>query len=461
MPIMQWAKLLSARRLGKENLQRAPKIGRSEFDADADRIIFSGVFRRLSRKTQVHPLAANDHVHTRLTHSLEAAQVGRSLGEELGIRVAKELPKQVRPADLGVIVQAACLAHDLGNPPFGHGGEQAMSHWFEVQGPKLFQSLSKDYQRDIISFDGNAQGFRCITQTENHLFDGGMQLTYATLGAFLKYPWTTKVGRKKFSVFLSEREILASIASELGLITKAEGVWCRHPLAHLVEAADDICYAVLDLEDAVELRILSFEDVADALLSDFSQTRRLAVREQFASKDAFRVNLTRMRGPVFDLLVDGAIRGFVHGYKRIMSGTLETGIFELLGKEDPAKRLLARAKKLSSEHVFPDQKKVEIELGSYSTFETLLESFCHAALDRATYIRSPEKERAIGWKSNLVLKLLGNHAPTTSNAPPGGNWSQYQCLRRVIDFVSGMTDNYATYIAQQLQGMGFSGGQRP
>lgn len=178
------------------------------------RILFSSAFRRLARKTQVHPHAPNDHVHTRLTHTLEVAYVGRALGRELGSRIAKDLPKGLTADDLGTVVCAACLAQDLGNPPYGHGGEEAMSYWFENKGPLIFRNLAAEHKGDLIAVEGNAQGFRAIAQTENHLFQGGLQLTYATLGAFHKYPWTSRRGQKKFGCFLSEEPILEKVANK-------------------------------------------------------------------------------------------------------------------------------------------------------------------------------------------------------------------------------------------------------
>src|SRR5712692_2378861 len=178
-PSVEWDRLLSPARLGREKERAVRRPGRTEFESDVGRISFSGSFRRLARKTQVHPLAPNDHVHTRLTHSLEVAHVGRALGKELGRRIKKDLPRNITPDDLGTIVHAACLAHDLGNPPFGHGGEVAMENWFESKGPEVFENLSQHHKRDVIAVEGNAQGFRIIAQTENHLFAGGLQLTYA------------------------------------------------------------------------------------------------------------------------------------------------------------------------------------------------------------------------------------------------------------------------------------------
>lgn len=461
MKEMKWAKLLSSDRFGQDEARTSPPDSRSEFDADIERVVFSGAFRRLSRKTQVHPLIANDHVHTRLTHSLEVAQVGKALGKALGKRIQTELPVGITPDDIAAIVEAACLAHDLGNPPFGHAGEEAMRHWFETNGAKLFRSLSVEHKRDLILFEGNAQGFRMITQTENHLFRGGMRLTYATLGAFMKYPWSSRKTSAKFGAFLTEESILDQVAEKLGLISKGKHAWARHPLAYLVEAADDICYAILDLEDAVELQILDFSQVADVLLLAFEEPEIADIKSKFEPASAFRINLARLRGRVFDKAVSGAIDGFMSAYEEIMTGKFDGDVYKKLDDSDRRKTLITSAKMLARDNVFPDSRKVEIELGSYSTFETLLNSFCLASSDRAQHLRSPKGEVTLGWKSGLILKLLGDHAPNEFNAPPGTTWSEYQCFRRAIDYVSGMTDNYAVYIAKQLQGMGFSGGQRP
>ena len=459
--MLKWQKLISRRRLRKSGSSEEDIPGkRSCFESDVDRIIFSGAFRRLARKTQVHPLAANDHVHSRLTHSLEVARVGFALGRGVGALVKPSLPVGITEDDLGTIVHAACLAHDLGNPPFGHAGEEAIGHWFEVNSKRFFKDLSKAERRDVSRFEGNAQGLRVLTQTENHLFDGGLRLTCATLGAFMKYPWTSASPGKKFGAYLTERSVLAEIAEELGLISKGANKWCRHPLAHLVEAADDICYAIIDLEDAVELRMLRFKDVEELLLSIFGKKERTELIGSYAGVDAFRVNMTRLRGPVFDRMVDAAIEAFELGHDAIMAGEAEGDIFAFLPASDPRRKLIPTAKELARKGVFQDPRKIETELGSYATFESLLEAYCQAAVDVAHHLKSPNNVPLV-WKSQRVLALLGDHAPTRSNAPKGASWTEYQCLRRVCDYVGGMTDNYATYIAKQLQGMAFTGLQRP
>ena len=464
---MDWEKLLSAKRLGAEDISLRRRPGRTEFESDIDRIVFSSAFRRLGRKTQVHPLAANDHVHTRLTHSLEVSRVGRALGKELGYRLraspdnySPKLPPSVTPDDLGTIVQAACLAHDVGNPPFGHAGEEAIIHWFDQNRDKLPAYIQEDLKHDLSSLEGNAQGFRIVTQLENHVFTGGLRLTYATLGAFQKYPWTSRKGEKKFGAYITEAAILDKIFGELGLEKRGDNAWCRHPLAHLVEAADDICYAIIDIEDAVELGILRFEEAKDVLLALFTNEERLTIEQTLVPPKMHRVNFARMRGQVFDKTISGAIEAYLGAYGRIMTGNYDGALFDLLAAKDPRRTIIARAKKLGRESIYTDTRKVEIEIGCYSTFDTLLVEFCEAAHNQAQILNDPSNESKLKWKSGRVLRLLGDHAPSRDNAPPGG-WTPYQCFRRVIDFVSGMTDNYAVYIARQLQGAAFSGVQRP
>jgi dGTPase len=458
---MDWNRLLSTQRLGREGESQVVRPGRTEYESDAGRISFSGAFRRLARKTQVHPLAPNDHVHTRLTHTLEVAYVGRALGRELGTRIRRDLPRRTTPDDLGTIVHAACLAHDLGNPPFGHGGEEGMIYWFETKGPLIFQNLSPEYKRDLIAVEGNAQGFRTIAQTENHLFKGGLQLTYAMLGAFHKYPWTSRAGKKKFGAFLSEEKTLETIATTLGLVKTGPSSWCRHPLAHLVEAADDICYSIIDLEDAVELKILSFEEVSEFFLQSFTKRERQKITSGFALGNSHRINLARLRTFVFDKAISTAIENYMSAYPEIMEGRFDTNVFDLLRPTDARLRLVYGAKEFAAKRVYNDTKKIEMEIGCYATFDVLLTELCGAALNQAEILSDGGKESKLSWKASHVLKLLGDHCPTKDNAPPGGTWSSYQCLRRVIDFVTGMTDNYAVYIAHQMQGTGFAGGQRP
>lgn len=460
---MKWEKLLSRNRIGKKEQTIPSTNGRSEFESDVDRIIFSNAFRRLSRKTQVHPLAPNDHVHNRLSHSIEVARVGAALGKTLGrsLSLNKELPTDILPEDMGTIVHAACLAHDIGNPPFGHAGESAIKNWFVNEGPKVLEKSALDsfHKDDLYHYDGNAQGFRILTQTENHLFEGGLQLTAATLSTFLKYPWTIKQNKNKFSSFLSECDILNKVAGETGLIEKQNG-WCRHPLAFLVEAADDICYGIVDLEDAVELRIITFEEVFEVLTACLEDEKKRRVKAMLAHKDAYRVNLSRLRGAIFDELVASAITAFLKVYDEIMAGQFMGELFGALPEEDSSRNIVQSAKDLANRKIYGDSKKIEIELGSSTIFACLLGTFCEAALRCSAHLSDPMRT-VVDWKSTLVLRLLGDHSPLIAKRLDGECWNDYQCIRRTLDFVGGMTDNYAIYVAQQIQGAGFTGMQRP
>jgi dGTPase len=251
MSEMKWEKLLSPTRHDSKNKASEEESSRNAFQQDYDRIAFSSSFRRLGKKTQVHPLSKNDNVHSRLTHSLEVSSVGRSLGNLIGDRIKKknELPDNFLPQDIGQIVQTACLAHDLGNPPFGHAGEEAIKAWFSRKETKeLLKDLKKNQQDDLKNFEGNAQGLRIVTKLEYDYENGGMRLTYATLASMMKYPWTSdeaETGYGKFSSFQSERDTLAEIALGVGLVERSKYHFCRHPLAFLTEAADDICYRIL------------------------------------------------------------------------------------------------------------------------------------------------------------------------------------------------------------------------
>ncbi|MGB1698998.1 MAG: dGTP triphosphohydrolase, partial [Nannocystaceae bacterium] len=255
----RWDAFLSSARVGAP--QRRRPDTRMEFEVDHDRIVFSRAFRRLQDKTQVHPFAENDHVRRRLMHSIEAGSVGRSLGRRVGLALAADGQTTVDPAEIGQVVQNACIVHDIGNPPYGHSGEAAIRDWFrgeEAERLDVFEGCSPQERADLQTFEGNAHGLRVVARLENYSNAGGMRLTAATLGAFLKYPWGSADPRAvggKFGFFESEREVVEAVMEECGVIRQGDA-WARHPLVYLVEAADDVCYALADLEDGVELGVL-------------------------------------------------------------------------------------------------------------------------------------------------------------------------------------------------------------
>lgn len=440
MTQMHWERLLSPDRLNDKPREARGEIGRSPFHKDHDRIVFAGSFRRLGRKTQVHPLTDNDHIHTRLTHSLEVGCVGRSLGMIVGERLRERLPEWITPADLGVIVQAACLGHDIGNPPFGHAGEYAIRDWFkraECNGSGYLDGLSQLERDDLLTYEGNAQGFRIVTQIEYNQFKGGMRLTGATLGTMLKYPWTVEHGGKagKFGAYQSEKRLLAEVAQRLGLCPRGEGAWCRHPLAYLVEAADDICYALLDLEDGLEMGILRFEEVTD-VLGQIAGEVPPEYHEMQRSGVSQRRRIAALRGAAMERAVNDVGAVFVQHEQELLSGTQKEDLLELCHPD--LDWGVKAAKQLARERIFQNERKAKLEIGAYTTLGILLEAFIGAAHELHHTGRST-------FKHQRVLALIGENTPRPS-------WSLYDSYRRMLDFIGGMTDHYAVDLAQEMGG---------
>ena len=435
---MSWKRLLAPVRSGEAQGCLSLDPGRTPYHKDYDRIVFSSAFRRLNRKTQVHPLTDNDHVHSRLTHSLEVGCVGRSLGSLVGYSLV--LPDNIEPADIGALVQAACLAHDIGNPPYGHCGEDAIRAWFRAPAHAGFlDGLSEAERLDLMTFEGNAQGFRLVTQVEYNRFNGGMRLTHATLGAFLKYPWTAaevSEGRAyKFGCYQSELPILREVAASLGLLPRGPDRWCRHPLVYLVEAADDICYGLIDLEDGVEMGLLQYQEVED-LLRPLLENQWPQVQADLDNEDGARRHLQILRGYSMDILVQAVAKEFVRNEAALLAGELSGGLIDYC----PAvvRDVIHGAKELARQRIFRDGRKLSIEIGSYSTLAILLEAFLGAARECSLEGRST-------FRNQRLLELMGRSAPQP-------NWPLYQAYMRVIDFVAGMTDSYAANLARQFSG---------
>jgi dGTPase len=429
---MTWTKLLNGNRLGKPAMSAAAGAERSGFHRDYDRIAFSLPFRRLNDKTQVHPLSRNDHVHSRLTHSLEVSIVGRSLGMTVGERMT--LPSKIGPMDLGQILQAACLMHDLGNPPFGHAGEDAIQQWFsDEKNHPFFKGLSPEELLDFKCFEGNAQAFRLVANLEHHPGKGGMQLSYATLATLMKYPWTSSSAGpgKKFCAFQSEKKELDEVAKQTGLIMQEDGLFCRHPLAFLAEAADDICYRIVDLEDAVEIGLLPFESVRDIFIqiSDAEANGTLSERTQ----------LMYLRARAINAAIEAVSKVFVQNESDLLAGRIsyKTDLISLCPPE--IQNPLDAAKKLARDRVYTDPRKMELQIGGYALLGNLLELFCTAVRER---ISTPK----ISYKSEQVLALMKFEAPQYGDA-------LYPSLLKVTDYISGMTDHYASRMANQLAGM--------
>jgi len=439
---MDWETLLCRERLGKP-VASDDELGRTPFHKDHDRVIFSGAFRRLGKKTQVHPVSSNDHIHTRLTHSLEVGCVGRSLGMRVGEMLRSEMPDWCQPADLGVIVQAACLAHDIGNPPYGHSGEDAIRHWFrQAEQRGMLDQLSDAEKQDFLHFEGNAQGFRVLTQIEYHQAEGGMRLTYATLGAYLKYPWTAQhandLGYKKhkFGCYQAEFPLLQQIAGKLGLPALGPHRWARHPLVYLVEAADDICYGLIDLEDGLEMDLLAYAEVERVLLDlvgdDLPETYR-----QLGPNDSQRRRLAILRGKAIEHLVNAAAQAFIDQQPALLAGELQGDLVEHM--PPAARNCVLTAKDMARKRIFQDKRKTLHEIGAYSTLETLLDAFCSA-------VNELHAGQNLSFKHQRILDLIGHTIPQA-------DWLPYRSYLRVLDFIAGMTDLYAADMAAQIRGI--------
>jgi dGTPase len=412
---------------------------RTPYQKDYDKLVFSNSFRRLANKTQVHPLAKNDHVHNRLTHSLETASAGRSLGYKAGESFVS-LGYDVYPADVAALVQASCLAHDIGNPPFGHGGEAVIAEWLQSRinnDEKYFKfQLNEQQKNDLKCFDGNAQSFRIITQIEYNLYNGGMGLSFETLASMVKYPWASYAQCKKFGYFISEEDLFDTVFSELEL--KKETYYLRHPISFLTEVADDICYALLDLQDGIELGIIHVDHLYNIFYKLCSKKELERIYNDRNISDANRISW--LSALAINNLVLHSSYTFHKNLNRLLSGEHVKDLLSLF--ED--KNLydgLKEAKNFAANNIFNESRKVELELGSYNIIGTLLNNLIHASYEK-------HFSENISFKSSRALTLMKHDAPPD-------HFSLYHKYRRVLDFIVGMTDNYATYVAHQLSGMAY------
>ncbi|HBX26029.1 MAG TPA: deoxyguanosinetriphosphate triphosphohydrolase [Gammaproteobacteria bacterium] len=441
--MMDWNTLLSTVRMERDHVwvPQQPEDERSQWQRDHDRLIFSGAFRRLAVKTQVHSLSDNDHVHTRLSHSLEVASVGRSLGVRLGRWMQEQglLSDQGSGLGIGALVQTACLAHDIGNPPFGHAGEGAIRQFFESK-PEYLEGLTRAERSDLLGFEGNAQGFRVITCLERHWFDGGMRLTAATLGTFLKYPFTADsvFGQTecKHGINQAELPFMRELASHLGLVEKMPDAWARHPLVYAVEAADDICYALIDLEDAVELGHLDYEEVSSIMKELVDRGARRNLYEQLLDDSEAKLEL--LRSAAIDALVNEAQIRFQSHYDEILNGVFEEDLLDW--RRASAGEVIERAKSLARERIYVDLTKQ----GDEDRCDRLLGGVLSHLIDGAEALSSSVGGGAnVSSKAHDALIRLGKFRPQPED-------SKYQRLMRVTDYVSAMTDRYLIRLADDL-----------
>ena len=442
--MLSWDKLLLPLRLGKEeeDLPETEVPGRTHFQRDYDRLIFSSPFRRLQNKTQVFPLPGSVFVHNRLTHSLEVASVGRSMGAVVVDRLQHTVDKEISQLFLEIptIVSTACLAHDLGNPPFGHSGEDAIRHFFIQNSDKFEEHLNPAEFLDLMQFEGNANSFRLLTYSLKGRRTGGFGLSYATMAALVKYPWesTEGVAKKKFGYFQADKAIFEQIMSATGLLN-ANG-YCRHPLVYLMEAADDICYNIMDLEDAHKLGIISTQRVMELLLAFFPETRQQGIRHRIEM--TLRVvtdkneQVAYLRAMVINRLVEECSSSFVEQLPQIMAGKPIAGLMKNLPQE--TKLAMDAISTLSVKEIYRHHSVVEIELAGFKILNTLLEIFTEAL-----------RHRESTYSKKLLSRIPSQYEMN--------NDSLYLDLLSVVDFVSGMTDTYALELYQNLSGISIPG----
>lgn len=439
---MDWNKLLSTKRLGMEGRRSSSDAeDRTQFQRDYDRIIFSSPFRRMQNKTQVFPLPEHIFVHNRLTHSLEVASVGRSLGNMLAEKLEKK--KNVSPliSEIGTIVSTSCLAHDLGNPPFGHSGEAAISNFFvKGAGEQFRKELTEGEWKDFTHFDGNANAFRTLSHQFNGKREGGFALTYSTLSGIVKYPYeSVSATKQKFGFFQSDKADYIKIANELGLEQNEFG-FVRHPLVYLVEAADDICYQVMDLEDAFKLGILSFEQTKELYLGFYDKVedkKRLdRIDQTFKLVRDKNEQMSFLRAGVIGKLIYECLRVFMGNEEQIMQGSFSGSLIDKLLPVQA--KAMNNVKEISFAQIYAHRSVVEIEIAGYKIIGTLLEEFVGA-------IMQPND-----LYSKKILSILPEQYKIESD-------SAYLKIQSVVDFVSGMTDIFALDLYRKIKGISLPG----
>lgn len=441
--MMHWDRLINDKRLGLEDYHDPKSGSRSDFQRDFDRLVFSSPFRRLQNKTQVFPLPGSIFVHNRLTHSMEVASVGRSLANE----ISRELRMKYRDEPwcdkleaMGEIVSAACLAHDLGNPPFGHSGEKAISTFFsEGAGAEIRNELTEAQWADLINFEGNANSFRLLTHQFKGRRKGGFAMTYSMLASVVKYPYESRLagGKSKFGFFSTEIDTFKRIAEELGLEMRND-VGCgavsyaRHPLVYIVEAADDICYQVMDIEDAHKLRVVGTDEVIRLFLGFFDEEKRRHMVDVMDKVEDPNEKIGYLRSCVIGTLVKQCARTFVDNEPSILAGEFEGSLLDNIALHE--REGYRRCSALAWDKIYRASDVVDVELAGNRIITFLMEKLIHA-------VRYPE----LNYSSLLLSKVPEQYdieAPTL-----------FGKIQAVLDHISGMTDVYALDLYRKLYGM--------
>lgn len=444
---MKWEQLLSLKRYGDtiKRLRINQDDTRLGFEVDYDRIIFSDSFRSLQDKTQVVPLSKTDFVHTRLTHSLEVSVVARTLGRVVGKHILSKYPNLVKKGyqtnDFGAIVAAAALSHDIGNPPFGHSGEKAIGEYFISGGGKKFkENLNIKEWQDLIDFEGNANGFKILSESKEGI-EGGLRLSYATLGAFMKYPKesfpkkpSSNIVDKKFGVFQNDKTFFEEVAEELGLEKLRDDdhiAYMRHPLAFLVEAADDICYTIIDFEDGINLGLISEDYALEYLINLVKDT--INTNKYHALKST-KDRISYLRALAIGNLIQEAISIFIENEEAILNGKFNRSLLEKSKYEAQINDIIT----LSIEKIYKSSEVVEKEIAGYSIIADLLEVFINA-------VNNTFHQRASNY-DKLILLLLPDDCKEIHN-------NLYDRILMICGFVAGMSDKSATLIHKKIKGV--------
>jgi len=439
---MDWNTLISAKRLGSKNRKNiSPELVRTEFQRDYDRLIFSSAFRRLQNKTQVFPLPGSVFVHNRLTHSLEVASIGRSLGEMVALELKNNKSINVQLIDqIGTIVSTACLAHDLGNPPFGHSGELSISKYFiDGNGKNLKDKVNEAQWHDLQHFEGNANAFRILTHQFKGKRNGGFALTYSTIAALVKYPFPSSAfpEKKKYGFFNSDFDNYKLIADELGIkeLDKEKGHFARHPLVFLVEAADDIAYQLMDLEDAMKLGILSVEETENLFLSFFNKKEdkvffeiKTSVYNEITDTNE---RIAFLRASVVGKLLKETVDVFMQKHDKILEGSFQQSLIKNLNSKSA--EAMKTVSKISVKKIYQNTDVISIELAGYNILGSLMDEFVKAVLE-------PDSDY-----SRKLISLIPLQYQVSDN-------NIYTKLQSVLDFISGMTDLYALKLYKDIKG---------
>ncbi len=437
MLIMNWNQLICDKRLGMEEFHDDRHHTRSDFQRDYDRLIFSSPFRRLQNKTQVFPLPGSIFVHNRLTHSLEVSSVGRSMGNEIALRLRDKYASVSWTQKLDClrdIVAAACLCHDLGNPPFGHSGEKTISTYFsEGNGLALKEQVGNREWADLINFEGNANSFRLLTHRFKGRRNGGMAMTYSSLASIVKYPYSSlHAGEKgKFGFFSSEEEIFRRVATQLGMPETDSGKFARHPLVYVTEAADDICYQIMDLEDAHKLKIIGLQEVVELLLGFFGSTDKERMQRMMNHLDDPNEKIAYLRSNAIGAMVVDCADVFSKNEETILAGEFRGTLVDNMNPR--LKDAYAKCSATAWNKIYCAPEVVDIELAGNRIITYLLDTLMDAVMN-------PDKNY-----SRLLLNIIPGQYDTSAS-------TLYERIQSVLDHISGMTDVYALDLFRKLNG---------